>query len=877
MSLLSPPSTNSTPLSHYHSLTPSPAILTTPLGTPSPASSSSVSISLTAEDEENVTITASRSLVPKPNGRRKSQEDIRLLAILTHITELSYSISDIQTRIFEIQELRHKPQTDGGVDATVTAEIDNALMSMTDRLEAIDRGLKTVNESVAPFQPAEGGPLEGSSELTVVLRKHAALLQEWDAVQQETEELQQELKEDKWITVFRTVTEQADGMMASLEKAVNKCQDFIRQVYKRGGESASRLSCSSLRSEKSPVSLETFNTLLSSFNAKKEHYVPATTKVLAIMDNGVRNRVTKNGEALRRHTEAAKRWRLLQERMDRTEREMDNVRKILVSADQALSEAGSSSGNTANGYLATPPSGSLKGSRASSRTSKGTTERSSLSRSMSPLKKLAKRLTGSVKSPATPPDSLPVSRVSSQSLQSQTSLEPPPKIIRRQRSSLFTFGSKGAPLTPDTRGHKYSQSLTPESSPASKRPDPVDVHVTTKHKSARQPWNASTKVESEALAVVKPAPPSKRPTAKSVISSDRPPLAPCTPSHRSLSRSSNSNASSRPWSPVTSSISTAPSSNPSIPPLPVPYRPPSRAQTPGLGTTPRPRPRTPSGIPVPAPSQHGRSVSARQPGADDDTDDVELTLMQRAFSPTLTHSTSSPGARSALRSGTPSGSRLPPPRPPSRSRIPLPSVHVSSESRPSSTLSFYRPESPLDTSRITKLSFRAQTPESTLKTRAQQVPVFMGARSTARPSLPGYKVPPSSYRDTSATRTPSRPGSRAGAHTPNLDSHQPYVPSNPKDPLDAEVAAIVNSIPHGLLIERVDPPLKSIPKEGEEIRASYAFSNSLARKVVTCRLTTLTRSGGRTGGETTTKKVMCRVGGGWQDLQLYMLNRQAGL
>ncbi|KAI6114875.1 hypothetical protein EDD16DRAFT_1597438 [Pisolithus croceorrhizus] len=717
MSLLSPPSTNSTPLSHYHSLTPSPAILTSPLGTPSSASSSSVSISLTAETK-NVTITASRSLAPKQNGKRKSQEDIRLLAILTHITELSYSLSDIQT---QIQELRHKPQSDGGVDATVTAEIDNALMSMTDRLEAIDRGLKTVNESIAPYQPVGGGQLGETSELTVVLRKHAALLREWDAVQQETEELQQELKEDKWITVFRTVTEQADGMMASLEKAVNKCQDFIRQVYKRGGESASRLSCSSLRSEKSPISLETFHTLLGSFNAKKEHYVPATTKVLAIMDNGVRNRVTKNGEALRRHTEAAKRWRLLQERMDRTEREMENVRKILVSADQALSEAGSSSGNTANGYLATPPSGSLKGR---------TTERSSLSRSMSPLKKLAKRLTGSMKSPATPPDSLPVSRASSQSLQSQTPLEP------RKRLFAAAFIS---------------------------RPDALDANVTIKQKSAKQPWNASTKVESEALATVKPTP-SKRPTAKSL----------------QLERLVATVVT------VTSSISTAPS-NPSIPPLPIPYRPPSRAQTPGLGTTPRPRPRTPSGIPVPALSQHGRSVSARHPGADDDTEEAELTLMQRAFSPALTQSTSSPGTRSALRSGTPSGSRVPPPRPPSRSRIPLPSVHV-----------FGVSASPLDASRITGLSFRAQTPESTLKTRAQQV-----------------RLPPSSYRDTSSTRTPSRPGSRAGAHTPNLDSHQ----------------------------------------QGKLLHAALRLSRD---QVV------------ETSGETTTKKVMCRVGA-------YMLNRQAGL
>ena len=73
-----------------------------------------------------------------------------------------------------------------------------------------------------------------------------------------------------------------------------------------------------------------------------------------------------------------------------------------------------------------------------------------------------------------------------------------------------------------------------------------------------------------------------------------------------------------------------------------------------------------------------------------------------------------------------------------------------------------------------------------------------------------------------------------------------------------EVANIVNSVPHSLIVERVDPPLRTIPKEGEEVRAQYAFSNQLGRKVVNCKLTTMSRSGGRG----TTKKVMCRVGGG---------------
>lgn len=57
-------------------------------------------------------------------------------------------------------------------------------------------------------------------------------------------------------------------------------------------------------------------------------------------------------------------------------------------------------------------------------------------------------------------------------------------------------------------------------------------------------------------------------------------------------------------------------------------------------------------------------------------------------------------------------------------------------------------------------------------------------------------------------------------------------------------------------IERVDPPRRGPAKQGEEIRAQYAISNALGRKVITCRLVIVTRGGAQS------KKVMCRVGGG---------------
>ncbi|KAF5383713.1 hypothetical protein D9615_003661 [Tricholomella constricta] len=824
-------------------LPPSPSSL-------SGASASSSKLSLDQEDEENVTITRPLS---KKAGKQRSQEDLRLLAISTHMTELSYAISDIQTRIFEIQELRHKSQSSGDSTST-TNVIDQSLMSLNDKLEAVEKGMKSINELLEPLLQVASTPTfqhnGDPNDNALMLRKHATLQAEWEAIQNESEVLREELKEDKWLTVFRTVTDQADGMMSSLEKAVNRCQDFIWQVHRRGGDdprqSQTSLSAVQRNEKPQPLTLEVCASLLDSFEAKKKHYMPATSKVLSIIDKGVRDRVTKNGETLRRHAESAQRWKNLRERISRTGVEMENVRKILLNGEATPSENGSSTSgtmSTKNGYLATPPSGS--------RSSRAPSSASTLSRSISPFRKFARKITGTSRhAPVTP---LSVNKKTGY----RTPSSEPVQTIRRQKTSLFPSlrGSQPpTPITPDRPGHKYSQSLTPDSSPHTHRVDNATVKV--RSVSNKQPWNSSTKVESDMT--IRGTPPKRSPSAAGMYahSGDIPPVPPIgTPYRRSLSRASM--ASSRPWSPVTSSISTTQSSQPNHFPI---FRPPSRAQTPaapargvtpGLSATPRSRPKTPSHIPMPSKQMQ------ITPSRSDNSMDDDNAHLYRALSPTLSVTSSGFGH---------------PPRPPSRSMIPVPSLHLSSPSRPSSSMSDYT-----RTDTFGGSATRAQTPEHTLRARVQQMTFFhsTSGRSAARPSLNTNKLPPSSFRDSPASRTPSRPGSRAGAYTPTMDNlpMYEYIPGNPKDPLDVEVAEITNAIAHGLLIERVDPPIKKVPKEGEEVKAQYAFSNALSRKVVTCRLTTLTRPG-KAGH---TKKVMCRVGGGWQDLSHYILNRQAGM
>ncbi|KAJ7577039.1 hypothetical protein C8J56DRAFT_799411 [Mycena floridula] len=757
------------------------------------------------------------------------------------MTELSYTISDIQTRIFEIQELRHKSQSSGD-NAGTTTIIDQSLMSLDERLESVSKGMKSVNELLDPLLQNSSTPTFSqngeSNENALMLRKHATLLSEWEAVQDESEVLREELKEDKWLTVFRTVTDQADGMMSSLEKGVNRCQEFIWQVHRRGVDefslAQSQSSLHNSRNDRPPPTLEVFNSLLESFEAKKKHYMPATSKVLSIIDKGVRDRVTKNGETLRRHAESAQRWRNLKERISRTEAEMETVGKILLNGD-TLSENGSSTSTHPNGYLMTPPSGG--------RTSRAPSSASTISRSMSPFRKLARKITGTTKSPITPVTPLNVTK------NNRTPSSEP--VVRRQKTSLFSTFRGTTPTTPERPSHKYSQSFTPE-------PSPRGAEKNRPSLANKQRWNGSTKIDPEAT--VKATTPKRAPSAAGSYS-DIPPV-PSNTFRRSISRASL--ASSRPWSPLTSTGSTNNSTSQSKPPIPN-FRPPSRARTPSFARsqtparsftpgpvpptpTPRARPKTPSAIPIPA-----------RPKADVDEG---YGSPQRAFSPAFSTVSAASGFGH-------------PPRPPSRSMIPVPAVHLSSPSRPSSSLSSYsRAESP---SAFKHFAARAQTPESALRAKVQQMPIYQGTvvNRTARPSL--TKLPPSSFKE-NASRTPSRPVSRNGAYTPTMDGmamHE-YVPENPKDPLDNEVASIVNSIAHGLLVERIDPPLRKVPKEGEEIKAQYAFSNALSRKVVTCKLTTLTRLA-KGGPDTTTKKVMCRVGGGWQDLSHYVLNRQAGM
>ena len=494
--------------------------------------------------------------------------------------------------------------------------------------------------------------------------------------------------------------------------------------------------------------------------------MPATSKVLSIIDKGVQDRVTKNGETLRRHAESTKRWQALKEKIERTEKEMETVRKVLSMEGNGPDEFGSVSEGTSRsslGYLAAP-------SPDQHRRASGSID--STTSPISPFRKLAKKLGGRVSGRSTP--------VSKEENSKTPASDPLPAV--RKRQSMFPLQGVTNLATPQRPAHKHSQSMMTPESPTLRRNGPGEE--TVKFKPPR--WNSSTKVEKEEN--TKPVKTISRRTSSANIKAAAGPIPPVPPISQIIpprSQSRSSMASSRPWSPVSNSAGSTTRSSIS--------RPSSRAQSPfGFGTSPRSRrPKTPSHIP--APSMYKASSASSDTSYEFDSPPTTSSILQR-LSPSRSQSSTSGLPSYGDRAKTPLGT--PYARPPSRSMIPVPKLQFSSASRPSSAMSNYdRPD--------TSMSFRssanrAQTPEATLRGRVRQLPFFQDVQnSISAPAVSRRSSrvpPPSSYRRESSAASVSRPGSRAGAYTPSYESRSlhTYIPINPRDPLDAEVATIGN-------------------------------------------------------------------------------------
>lgn len=579
----------------------------------------------------------------------------------------------------------------------------------------------------------------------------------------------------------------------------------------------------------------------------------SSTQAMASIDKTMRSRDIKNGEVLRRHTELSARWKSIRERIARTDREIEALKRP---PDPDPSEAGSVRSRTTTS--------SRPESQSTSMSTSESLALSTLSQSISPFKKFAARVTNGFRTPGKGKGK-DKSGGESGSGEREKNMDKG-KSRTTPRSAIKSMPPPAYPrVTSPINNRVMSPSRTAAHAIFS-TPSLAGsaLNLAGRGSSSAPPkprWNISTKPEEDTYATVKPSPP--RPSLQH---------------SRQMSLSGRQSAMSGRQTPSTRPYDTA---GMTATPKSAQRATASRPQTPH-GSAVRKRPTSPSNIPGPI------EIDIGPPS-------LQRTLATPVHGPPSLQAALSPPANDSPEQL----SFLTPPkaRRASHSRIPAPMFRPSRPTSPSASTSSYFPDGSASPSTMfmsaaaSPIGPTSPSPFNTFGPSLSTGPFYAAGQNQSQSTLPSPlrppgrpRAPPSSYRGATpmptTSRSQSRPSSRASDSGRRTSLDRPaqssstadltYIP-HPKDPLDVELAKVANSIVHGFHIARVTPVVPGIA-QGPEASAQYAFTNPVGRKVLACKLVVVEKSAprGSLDGVQQQKRVICRVGGGWESLGAFL-------
>ncbi len=172
---------------------------------------------------------------------------------------------------------------------------DSNLLALFARMQPLRASLDFLPMRLAMFQS------RGENIFPIACReldeKRTRLEKNWTDLSKEADTLRRELGEDRWVVVFRNAGRQAQKMCDSVERSIVKVQEAIHENFPATNPPA-------------------FAKRVENFEAKKLHYNPAIQRVLAIIQRGLKDRLTVNGEILRLHKDLSSRMRDLTDTME---------------------------------------------------------------------------------------------------------------------------------------------------------------------------------------------------------------------------------------------------------------------------------------------------------------------------------------------------------------------------------------------------------------------------------------------------------------------------------------------------------------------------------------------------------------------------------
>ena len=320
---------------------------------------------------------------------------------------------------------------------------DSSLLALFARMQPLRASLDFLPMRLSVFQArAEQAFPTACDELEM---RRTALEGSYKKLEKDAESLRKELGEDKWVLVFRGAGRQAQKMIESVDRSMGKLHEGVDQRLQLTNPPA-------------------MTKKIESYEAKRIHYGPAIERVLSIIDRGVKDRLTVNGEILRLHTELQSRWKDVKSRVKETDATIEEIQ-----AEQRSQQLRDSVSSMLSNDMSTVASGNE---------TPGSSPPSSVvmsSLGLEPITPVYKNKSRSASMGSSLPQPQSARRSSS-------NLAPPSQTTRRPLSSrLSTLSNAPNPLTPARSG-----SATPVAAQNTRLP-----RSSAKPADNRPKWNSS--------------------------------------------------------------------------------------------------------------------------------------------------------------------------------------------------------------------------------------------------------------------------------------------------------------------------------------------------------------------------------------------------
>ncbi|KAJ6445993.1 karyogamy protein, KAR9 [Purpureocillium lavendulum] len=196
------------------------------------------------------------------------------------------------------------PMSPSSPGTPTLSQDDSSLLALFARMQPLRASLDFLPMRLSVFEArAERSFPTACEELDM---RRDGLDASYKKLEKDAESLRKELGEDRWVIVFRGAGRQAQKMHESVQRSLLKFREAVD---------------SGMHLTNPPAMMKK----VESYEAKKTHYGPAIERVLSIIDKGVQERLTVNGEILRLHSDMQARWESLKIQMRETDAIVEEI------------------------------------------------------------------------------------------------------------------------------------------------------------------------------------------------------------------------------------------------------------------------------------------------------------------------------------------------------------------------------------------------------------------------------------------------------------------------------------------------------------------------------------------------------------------------